>query len=77
MNDGQSDEGAGAVALLLPAPTSEQQILLDAVAGIYLEYGKWPTWQWLEEKLERDGFDAVSIVASLPRTHSYGYGFLR
>lgn len=77
MTGGQSEEGAEAVRWILPAPTSEQQVLLDAVTGIYLEYEKWPTWQWLEETLERDGLDAASIVASLPRTHSYGYGFLR
>ena len=76
MSEYQHEEKVG-VATLFPAPTTEQQSLIDAVARIYLELGKWPTWQWLDETLERDGLDATSILASLPRTGSYGYGYLR
>jgi hypothetical protein len=76
VSENQHEEEAG-VSALFPAPTTEQQSLIDAVARIYLEHGEWPTWQWLDETLERDGLDATSILASLPRTGSYGYGYLR
>jgi hypothetical protein len=76
MAEDQEEEKTG-VAALFPSPTTEQQALLDAVARIYLEHEKWPTWQWLNEMLERDGFEATSILASFPRTTSYGYSYLR
>jgi hypothetical protein len=76
MSEYQHQEKTGLAAMLAP-PTSEQQSLIDVVARIYLEHGKWPTWQWLDETLERNGMDATSILASLPRTGSYGYGYLR
>jgi hypothetical protein len=76
MAEDQQEENAG-VAALFPSPTTEQQALLNAVARIYLEHEKWPTWQWLNEMLERNGLDATSILASLPRTNSYGYSYLR
>lgn len=77
MSDERSDDSERSLTFLLPAPTSEQQILLEAVAGIYLEHEKWPTWQWLEESLERAGLDTASIATTLPRSGSYGYGYLR
>jgi hypothetical protein len=77
VSEDQHEVKAAGVAGMLPAPTTEQQSLIDAVARIYLEHGKWPTWQWLDETLERDGRDATSILASFPRTGSYGYGYLR
>lgn len=76
MVENQQEEEAGVTALL-PNPSTEQQVLLDAVARIYLEHEKWPTWQWLNEMLERDGLDAKSILASFPRTKSYGYSYVR
>jgi hypothetical protein len=76
VSEDQHEEKVGAAALL-PAPTIEQQSLIDDVARIYLQHGKWPTWQWLDETVERGGLDATSILATLPRTGSYGYGYLR
>ena len=77
MSDSESAEATESLSRLLPAPTGDQQVLLETVANIYLENEKWPTWQWLEETLERSGLDAPSIVSTLPRTGSYGYGFIR
>lgn len=61
---------------LTAEPTDEQQLLLDKVAMIYLKHGKWPSWAWLEETLERQDLDAWTIVASMPAEPTHGYGFL-
>lgn len=57
----------------LPPPTAEQQILIDLVGSVYLQYEQWPRWAYVEEKIERLDLDAAAVLASLPRdTHSYG-----
>lgn len=62
---------------LIVDPTEAQQLVLDAVAGIYMRYRKWPVWAWLEETLERKKLDARTVVASMPTEPTYNYGFLR
>ena len=51
--------------------------MLDTVAKIYLDHGKWPAWAWLEETLERQNLDAWSIVVGMPTVSTYNYGYLR
>jgi hypothetical protein len=57
-------------------PTREQQMVLDTVAPVYLKYGQWPTWAWLEETLDRQSLSASEILAGFPREFSVGYGYL-
>lgn len=53
----------------------QQQRLVTTVGLIYSRHGRWPTWQYIEETLERENFNAAQILTSIQRepTNSYGY----
>lgn len=54
--------------------TEEQRVLLETVAPVYLEHGRWPNWAWVDETLERRGLSAQSVLSSFPREPGAGYG---
>lgn len=57
-----------------PDPTPDQQKLIDLVGDVYLKYGEWPGWAYVEEAMDRAGLPAALVLASLPRdTHNYGH----
>jgi hypothetical protein len=61
----------------LAEPTPPQQLMLDSIGSVFLtdEHDRWPSWAYLEEVMERDGFNAEAVLASMPResTHNYGW----
>jgi hypothetical protein len=51
----------------LPAPaTPEQQELLQTVWNAFASTSEWPTFDWVDRKLDRQGLDAVAALAQLP-----------
>ncbi len=57
----------------LPSPSAPQQQLIDILGSVYLEHGQWPSWAYVEEKMERLDLDGAAVLASLPRgAHNYG-----
>lgn len=50
--------------------------MLDWVADVYLEDHKWPTWAWLEEKLERRNLSAVAVYGSFVHESRVNYGMV-
>lgn len=59
----------------LQAPlTEEQRVLLETVAAVYLQHGRWPNWAWVDETLERRRLAAQIVLSSLPREAVVGYG---
>ena len=61
---------------LLADLNREQQILIEEIAKVFLEHSDWPTWQYIEETLERKNLDAEILWASLPREYSLDYGYV-
>jgi hypothetical protein len=56
------------------SPTPEQQLVLDWIGEVYLKYHKWPSWAWLEEKLERKNLNGYNVFSSFVHEASVGYG---
>ena len=56
------------IASELFAPlTPEQQLAINLTAEAFFQAGRrWPTFQYVEQSLERAGFDAKSVLASFP-----------
>jgi hypothetical protein len=58
---------------MFDTPSGEQQFIYDQVAKIYLEFGKWPAWSFLEEQLERNDLNAEAVLRSIPIESSHSY----
>jgi hypothetical protein len=43
-----------------------QQTLADALTGVWVEHGQWPTYQWVEHQLFGGGLDALETLVSFP-----------
>ncbi|OWA26054.1 MULTISPECIES: hypothetical protein [unclassified Streptomyces] len=51
----------------LPAPASpEQQELLQTVWNVFASTSEWPTFDWVDRKLDRQEIDTVAALAQLP-----------
>ncbi|MGW6648281.1 hypothetical protein ACWGA4_00350 [Streptomyces rubiginosohelvolus] len=51
----------------LPAPAApEQQELLQIVWNVFASTSEWPTFDWVDRKLDRQGIDTVAALAQLP-----------
>lgn len=61
---------------LLADLNDDQQILIKEIAEVFLIHQDWPTWQYIEETLERKNLDAGILWASLPREYSHNYGYV-
>jgi hypothetical protein len=61
---------------VLPPPTPEQRLVLDAVGQLYLNNGRWPRWSWVEELLDDHELDALTVYRSFPTEFSVQYGYL-
>ena len=67
---------------LLQPLRPEHVRLIHVVASVYGERHVWPTWQYVQAQMDRDGLDAAAILPTLPwvgSTHGiYGlrYGLL-
>ena len=49
------------------APLGEEhQALVDALAVRYIQDGRWAVWQYIEGQLDRRGFDAETLIRTLP-----------
>ncbi len=59
---------------MFDTPTSEQQLVLDWVAEVYLEHRRWPSWAWLEEKLERKNLNPLDVYSTFVHEASVAYG---
>ncbi|MFD8007438.1 hypothetical protein [Streptomyces mirabilis] len=42
-------------------------MLLITMSGPYVASGKWPTWHFVRQTLDREGLDADELIQSLPR----------
>ncbi|WP_157857329.1 hypothetical protein [Streptomyces yerevanensis] len=51
-----------------------QLALLTAMAGPYLKSGQWPVWHYVEHALDGQGFEARTVLKSLPVVGSPGPG---
>ncbi|MCX4612101.1 hypothetical protein [Streptomyces mirabilis] len=52
---------------LLAPLSDEQDFLLITMSGPYVASGKWPTWHFVRQTLDREGLDADKLIQSLPR----------
>lgn len=52
--------------------TPPEQLLVTTVADVQAERGQWPTYQWVEAVLGRNGYDADLVLAGLPTVGQYG-----
>jgi hypothetical protein len=46
--------------------TAAQQTLADAVTSIWVSRRQWPTFQWVDHYMARQGLDAVETLSSFP-----------
>ena len=51
---------------LLAVPTPDHQWLLDLVAEVFVNYGNWPVYDFVEERIEDQGLVADELLTSLP-----------
>ncbi|MGY5119573.1 hypothetical protein ACWC2H_27575 [Streptomyces sp. 900105755] len=52
---------------LLAPLSDEQDLLLITMSGPYATSGRWPTWHFVRQTLDREGLDADELIQSLPR----------
>ncbi|WP_237329685.1 hypothetical protein [Streptomyces sp. CBMAI 2042] len=51
----------------LPAPeTSEQQELLQIIWDAFATRSEWPTFHWVDRRMDRQGLDAATALSQLP-----------
>jgi hypothetical protein len=46
--------------------TEVQQTLADALTAVWMERDQWPTYQWVDHHMRREGLDALEVLASFP-----------
>lgn len=54
------------MAEILGPLTVDQRRLVDVVWRAFLDTKQWPLFQYVEATLDRDGWDAVAVLASFP-----------
>lgn len=64
------------VESVLRPPTFNEQLLFDVLADVYLKYGQWPSWAYIEEMLDRRGVDPPRTLHGLPYELAVRYGYL-
>ncbi|MET7370318.1 hypothetical protein ABZS61_31520 [Streptomyces sp. NPDC005566] len=58
----------------LPAArTLEQQQLLQAVWDAFTASSEWPTFGWVDRKLDKQGLDVVAAISQLPEDMLRGF----
>ncbi|MEV6667922.1 hypothetical protein [Streptomyces nigra] len=53
---------------------SEQLVLMQTMAGPFLENGRWPVWHHVAAEMDRKGLDAERLIKSLPVVGSTAIG---
>jgi len=64
------------VESVLRPPTLNEQFLFDVLADVYLKYGEWPSWAYVEEMLDRRGVDPLRTLYGLPHELPVHYGYV-
>jgi hypothetical protein len=70
--EGLSARSAYAARLLAPL-TPDQQWLLDLAADVFVNYGRWPVYDYVQGQVEDRGLDTDELLASFPRLFSSRY----